>query len=171
MRLWRSSLRSWAAALAVALAGAVTACGEDREEGAGTSTTGTGTEAAAPAGDPVATVELTESEFKIAPKEPRVDKSGVVRFDVRNTGQTEHALEVETPEGERETEPFGPGETASLEVLLEPGTYTMYCPVGDHEQRGMTGRITVAGGGGDAGGAGGERNEGGYPGSDAHGGY
>ena len=146
----------------------LTACGDD-DENDRADTTGTGTEAAAPAGEPVATVELAESDFKIEPKDPKVDKTGVIRFSLKNTGQAPHALEVETPQGERETEEFGPGETASLDVELEPGTYTMYCPVGDHEQRGMTGTITV-GEGGEQGGA--EEDEGGGdPGSDAHGGY
>jgi uncharacterized cupredoxin-like copper-binding protein len=152
--------------LVLAAAVALAACGDDDEENDRAGTTGTGTEATAPAGEPVATVELEEADFRIEPKDPKVDKSGVIRFTLKNTGQAQHALEVETPEGERETEPFAPGETASLDVLLEPGTYTMYCPVGDHEQRGMTGTITVGEGGGrgDEGGAEG-------PGSDAHGGY
>jgi uncharacterized cupredoxin-like copper-binding protein len=155
-------------ALAIAAALALGACGDDDEDDRA-GTTGTGTEAAAPAGEPVATVELEESDFKIEPKEPKVDKSGVIRFSLKNTGQAQHALEVETPEGESETEPFGPGETATLDVELDPGTYTMYCPVGDHEQRGMTGTITVGEGGGDSGTTT-EEDEGGG-GSDAHGGY
>jgi uncharacterized cupredoxin-like copper-binding protein len=162
--MMRRRIRFFMPALAIAAAVALTACGDDGDDEGG------GGEATAPAGEPVATVELEESDFKIEPKEPKVDKGGVIRFNIRNTGDAQHALEVETPQGERETEPFGPGETARLDVELEPGTYTMYCPVGDHEQRGMTGTITVGEGGGAQGGA--DEDEGGEgPSSDAHGGY
>jgi uncharacterized cupredoxin-like copper-binding protein len=30
-----------------------------------------------------------------------------------------------------------------LEVSLDAGTYKLYCPVGNYEQRGMTGMVTV----------------------------
>jgi uncharacterized cupredoxin-like copper-binding protein len=35
------------------------------------------------------------------------------------------------------------GERTTLTVRLAPGTYKWYCPVGDHERRGMTGRVRV----------------------------
>ena len=113
-----------AALMALVLGTSLAACGEDRDE-SGTNAGGTGTAATAeePAGEPVATVQLEESDFEIEPSEPEVDADGVVEFEIRNTGDTEHALEVEGPDGERETEPFGPGERATLEVRLEPGEY------------------------------------------------
>ena len=38
---------------------------------------------------------------------------------------------------------FRPGESTLLEVNLDPGIYKLYCPVGDHEERGMVGTVTV----------------------------
>jgi uncharacterized cupredoxin-like copper-binding protein len=135
---------------------ALTSCGEDRQTGTGTSTTGTtGTEtekskATAPV---AATIEIAETDFKLNPANPRVRKPGVVEFVATNKGKALHALEVEGPGGEAETKTIQPGRSARLKVdLSKPGSYTMYCPVGDHEQRGMTGKVTVAGGSGGSGG-------------------
>jgi len=44
---------------------------------------------------------------------------------------------------EEETEDIEPGENAELEVNLEPGTYELYGPVGNHEERGMVGTVAV----------------------------
>jgi plastocyanin len=38
------------------------------------------------------------------------------------------------------------GKGSSVTVDLKPGTYTFYCPVPGHEQAGMKGTLTVAGG-------------------------
>ena len=60
-----------------------------------------------------------------------------------------HALEVEGPSGEVETEDLQPGDSADLDVdLSEPGEYEIYCPVDDHKGMGMEGTITVGGDGG-----------------------
>lgn len=130
---------------------ALGACGEDRDEGAKTGTTGTtpttGTTAegtAGATGKPVATVKVSETEFKLDPENPRVAKSGVIAFEVSNDGQTVHALEVEGPSGEVESSTLDPGERTVIKADLPPGTYKWYCPVGDHEQRGMVGRVRVA---------------------------
>jgi uncharacterized cupredoxin-like copper-binding protein len=127
----------------VALAG----CGGD-DERAETSGTGTEGEAAPAAGAPVATVKVGETEYKLDPSKPKVAKAGTVEFDVQNNGQVVHALEVEGPSGESETESIQPGKSAKLKVNLnKAGTYEMYCPIDNHKGRGMTGEVKVAGGG------------------------
>ena len=144
-------------AMAVLAAG----CGEDDEgrvdvsggtdtSTTGTSTAGTSTEAA-PTGAASATVKISETEYALSPANPSVDKAGVVRFEVTNDGKVDHALEVEGPEGEVETETIAPGGKATLKADLgKAGRYEWYCPIGDHKDRGMKGEITVAGGGGKA---------------------
>ena len=163
--------RSLLALLIAALA--LGGCGEDDEgrvDGSGggatdTSTTGTSTEQAGPTGPAVATVSVAETEFRLSPANPSVAKPGVVEFKVVNAGKAVHALEVEGPGLEVETDRIEPGGEATLKAdLNKPGRYKWYCPIGDHEARGMKGEIKVAGGGG-------EKREGGGPGSDAHGGY
>ena len=151
-------------------------CGEDDEgrvdvsggtDTAGTSTTGTSTEAA-PTGAPVATIDVAEAEFRLSPANPSVSEAGVVEFNVTNAGKVVHALEVEGPEGEVETDTIQPGKSATLKADLgKAGRYEWYCPIGDHKDRGMEGEITVAGGGG----AEKEDKEDREAGSDGHGGY
>lgn len=152
---------------------ALAGCGDDDEGrvdvSGGTNTTGTeasGTSTeAGPQGAAVATIDVAEAEFRLSPANPSVSKAGVVEFNVTNAGKVVHALEVEGPEGEVETEPIDPGKSATLKADLgKAGRYEWYCPIGDHKDRGMKGKITVAGGGRD------EKEDRG-PGSDGHGGY
>lgn len=62
--------------------------------------------------------------------------AGPTSFQVTNQGDTVHGFEVEGLGLEEEIE-VPPGETRTLEVSLEPGTYRIYCPVADHSERGM----------------------------------
>jgi plastocyanin len=103
-------------------------------------------EAAEPAGDG-AVVDVALSDFAIEPSSLALEP-GAYTFHVVNEGATVHALEIEGPTGEVETEEIGPGESADLTVdLEEEGEYELYCPVGDHRDRGMEGTIAVGGGG------------------------
>jgi plastocyanin len=69
---------------------------------------------------------------------------GPVRFVVINAADTAHGFEVEGHGIEEEVAEIAPGTTDSLTVdLHESGEYVIYCPVGDHRQRGMTGTLTV----------------------------
>jgi uncharacterized cupredoxin-like copper-binding protein len=139
----RPAILAAAGLIALAAAG----CGEKREAGTGTSTSGGTSTTPAATGPAVATVKVSETEFKLDPASPEVPKDGVVQFDVKNDGATEHALEIETPDGEFETESIAPGKSATLKADLKAGTYVWYCPIGDHKDKGMEGEISVAGGG------------------------
>jgi PQQ system protein len=144
------ALRPLAAALA---AGAlvIAGCGGDDNNGDGNASTGASKSAdtSAGAGGSAGTVKLSETEFKIDPANPAVKKAGSVTIDVKNDGQIVHALEVEGPNGEAKTQPIQGGQSAKLTVdLSKPGTYEMYCPIGNHKAMGMKGTIVVAGGGG-----------------------
>ena len=92
-------------------------------------------------------VEVSLGEFAIEPSTIEVDP-GSYTFRVTNDGGAVHALEIEGPSGEEETAELASGESAELNVDLEDGEYEMYCPVGDHRERGMEGTITVGEGGG-----------------------
>ena len=102
------------------------------------------TTAAEPAGDPVDTVDVSETEYELDPSDPTISKPGVVEFVVTNDGEIDHSLEVEGPTGEVETPVIAPGDSATLEAdLSEPGEFTWYCPIGTHAEQGMEGTITV----------------------------
>ena len=91
------------------------------------------------------TVRITETDFALDPGSVSLDDPGTYRFDVVNEGQVAHALEIEGEGIEEETETLEPGERATLNVTLEAGEYELYCPVSDHADQGMTGKIEVAG--------------------------
>ena len=118
-----------AATLASTLALALPACGgEEGEEATGT---------------PIMTIEIVETDFALDPATVELDKAGTYTFRAVNRGNTEHALEIESEDVEEETETIEPGESAELTVKLEAGEYELYCPVGDHKERGMDGAVSV----------------------------
>jgi uncharacterized cupredoxin-like copper-binding protein len=93
-------------------------------------------------------VDVALGEFTIEPAAISVEP-GSYTFHVVNEGGALHALEIEGPGGEVETEELEPGESADLTVdFAEAGEYEIYCPVGNHRDQGMEGAITVGGGGG-----------------------
>jgi uncharacterized cupredoxin-like copper-binding protein len=134
------------AAIGAAIAVPIAGCGGDDEDNGDT---GAATSAATQASTTTAgggggeTVGMSLTDFALNPADATV-KPGTVTFDVTNDGQTTHALEVEGPGEEVETEDLSPGDSAKLTVdLSKPGTYEMYCPVDDHRGMGMEGEITV----------------------------
>lgn len=116
------------AALALALAG----CGGD-----------SGSEATT--GDISETFAISMNDFTLSPATLTIDAPGTYTFDATNDGGVDHALEIEGQGVEEETETVGPGESTSLTVDLEAGTYEMYCPIDNHRDLGMTGEVTVSG--------------------------
>jgi plastocyanin len=146
----------WIGGLAVvaALVMALGACGSDDDEGGGSgggagaqqeeSSSGGGGSGAGGGGGSGggSTVQVSATEFKFDPANPKV-KAGKVKFEMTNDGQAPHALEIEGEGVEEETDTIDGGESTTLTVELAEGTYRIYCPVGDHEERGMVGTLTV----------------------------
>jgi plastocyanin len=114
------------------------------------------------------TLDLSATEFTFAPSDATVDTAGDVTIRVTNDGGAVHALEIEGNGTEAETAEIEPGGSAELTVELSEGTYTIYCPIGDHRSRGMEGAITV---GGAAPAPGGEPDDSGSDRSDGYGSY
>jgi plastocyanin len=113
----------WAATLVVALA----ACESASEE----------------SGPVAERVEIEATSYAYSPTTITVPV-GRIRFVIHNAADIVHGFEVEGQGMEEEIEEIQPGATDSLTVTLEePGTYVIYCPVADHEQRGMTGTVEV----------------------------
>ena len=101
--------------------------------------------AASPMASPVgegATVQVSLSDFAI--DMPAELAAGPTVFTITNDGEVPHNFEIEGQGIEVELEEnLQPGETGTLEVDLQPGTYEVYCPVGNHADRGMRLELTV----------------------------
>jgi len=111
---------------------AVAGCGGDN---GGEATTGTASQ----------TFSITESDFTLSPSTVTIDAPGTYTFEATNDGGVDHALEIEGNGVAKETETIGPGESASVTVDLETGTYEMYCPISNHRDLGMAGEVSVSG--------------------------
>jgi plastocyanin len=92
----------------------------------------------------VATAEVALVDYALDVSDSRVPRAGLVAFEATNDGLVRHALAVDGPAGQVRTAPLPPGERATITVRLPPGTYKWYCPLADHERRGMVGRVRVA---------------------------
>jgi uncharacterized cupredoxin-like copper-binding protein len=134
--------------LAAVVGGLVVAgCGEDEETGGGGAQTAT-EEAEQPSQAASQTIDISATDFRFDPANPKVEKVGVVEFRLTNDGKSPHALEVEGPGGEVETDVIQPGKSATLTAdLSRQGSFVIYCPVGNHRELGMEGKVQVAGGG------------------------
>ncbi len=86
------------------------------------------------------------SEWKVELSEATI-AAGPVTFTISNAGSIPHAFEVEGEGIEQETTVIQPGATATLTLTLKPGTYEVYCPVGEdsHKKLGMETHLTVVG--------------------------
>jgi plastocyanin len=90
------------------------------------------------------TVNVTLVSFQI--EMPASLPAGPTTFTITNDGTHEHNFEVEGNGIEEKLEAnLRPGESGTLEVDLQPGTYEVYCPVGDHRDQGMFLELTVTG--------------------------
>lgn len=70
---------------------------------------------------------------------------GPAVFTVTNAGPDVHTLAVEGPNVSRTADEasMATGAQTSFEVNLTPGSYTLYCPLGDHRQRGESATLTI----------------------------
>ena len=131
-----------AAVAAVVLAG----CGSSGSGGGtaagGPSSTGNGSPGAAGSGTATAvTVDASEYTLKLPSNHM---SPGTYTFTMDNVGHATHAIELEGPGVDKaKSSTAGPGGKATLTVTLQPGSYEMWCPVGNHKQAGMDTTITV----------------------------
>ncbi|CAL9405222.1 hypothetical protein SUDANB121_01554 [Nocardiopsis dassonvillei] len=83
-------------------------------------------------------------DFRFEPGQLTVAEGRPVAFRFANDTDGAHSFAVESL-GIDVTVPAG--RTRTVVVDLEPGTYPFVCSVGDHEEDGMVGRLTVVGDG------------------------
>jgi uncharacterized cupredoxin-like copper-binding protein len=134
--IYRETLRTYVVALVALLATiALASCASSQGKIGTTQVTPTARGSA---------VEVILKDYEILM--PESVPAGEVTFSVTNAGNHFHDFEVEV-NGQRRHVDNGvkPGETRTLVVALTPGTYSVECPVGMHEQRGMRRKLTVTG--------------------------
>ncbi|HVE23845.1 MAG TPA: cupredoxin domain-containing protein [Sporichthya sp.] len=148
----------------IAAAGAalvlLAACGDDKKDeatsqppaatstpDAGSSSTEPTTEASAQSSSgssaDATTVDIDLSEFMV-----HLDKTtlaaGTYTFKATNSGSIPHAFQIDGPGVEdKGTGTIQPGDEGTVTVTLQKGTYTFYCPVPGHEDKGMKQEVTV----------------------------
>ena len=117
-------------ALSLLLAAALAGCGSDDDGGDG--------EAA-----PADAVELVATDFAFEPSSLTLDAAGEHTLTLANEGEFPHALAFDDLDAA--TGNVDPGSSGEVTVELEPGSYTIYCPVGNHRDQGMEGTLVVGG--------------------------
>jgi plastocyanin len=93
-------------------------------------------------------LRISADEYRFNPKNIVVSTAGKpsakVRVELKNDGAQAHDIRfLRAGEDAGGTPVFGPGQTKSVELTLVKGDYDIICTVGDHEQLGMKGRVTV----------------------------
>lgn len=98
-------------------------------------------------------VTATESEFKIQLSRQSFSP-GSYSFVAVNSGKLPHSLEINGPglSNQRIGGTIAPGQSKTLTVTLQKGTYDVFCPVPGHKQQGMDVQMTVGGASGGSGG-------------------
>ena len=126
----------------MAVAAIAAGCGSDDDS---TTTTPPAAAASTPAATSGGGAELalTAEEgggLSFDPKDLSADAGEVTLTMANPDGNTmPHAVALEDDSGEV----VQPGGTSTVSADLQPGTYTFFCPVGDHRQEGMEGTLTV----------------------------
>ena len=140
-KAWRTPAgRVVTASLAIVL---LAACGGTSN--ASTSAAPSPNAAAAAAAKPAGTnVGVTEKEFSIT-----LDKTsfspGTYTFAIRNQGQYPHNLKISGPGVSSAASPIMTGgNSGSLTVTLQKGSYQLWCGVPGHKDKGMLTTIKVA---------------------------
>ena len=85
-------------------------------------------------------VTMTEYHFTM----PATAKAGKTTFVIKNAGRKEHAFEIKGQGIDQKLSPNPkPGQTATLQVDLKPGSYNITCPLPFHTMRGMKSTLMV----------------------------
>ena len=131
--------------LALALTGTLLAgCGGDDEEPAATPAA-TAEEPAAGgggSGDTLAVSSPADGSLKFDQTELTAP-AGTVTIDYDNPSGVPHAVAIEGDGVDAVGETVTDAKAPPLTAELKAGTYTFYCPVGQHREAGMEGQLTV----------------------------
>ena len=83
-------------------------------------------------------------DYLIRPQRIRVPKGGRLTITVVNHGRLGHTFRIRGPNHVAfKLTTLKPGERRTRTVKLAAGNYTMFCALANHEELGMSGRLTV----------------------------
>ena len=88
------------------------------------------------------TISVVAQDFSFSLDSSQAE-SGTITFIVENNGSMDHDFAIRGNGVDEKTPKIEPGESATLTVELEPGTYTYVCTLSGHELLGMRGTFTV----------------------------
>jgi plastocyanin len=95
-------------------------------------------------------VTVTAHEFHFDPSDITVQPGREVHVILHNEGEAPHNIRFVLAENQEEeiAQNVEMGEIGTLQFTapLQEGEYEFYCPVGDHREQGMTGRLIVQNG-------------------------
>ncbi len=88
-------------------------------------------------------ISFEQRDFRFKPQAAR-SRAGAVRVEVVNRGRLPHALELHLRGRERlRIATVLPGRRGSASARLPAGRYRFACPIGNHEELGMHGVLTL----------------------------
>ena len=125
---------------------ATAACGSSSSPTASPTTAagGGGTATTAASSGAPNRITVSESEYHIQ-LSPDTLHPGQYVIAVNNTGKVTHDLVVNGPGVQAQRSPFlAPGQSATMTVTLQSGTYELYCGVDGHKDLGMDLHIQVS---------------------------
>ena len=92
---------------------------------------------------PLKEFTVTETEYSFSPTIINVNMGDRVKITFVNSGSFDHDFIID--ELGLNTGKTKSGGTSALEFIAStPGTYTYYCGIKDHQEKGMEGTLTVA---------------------------
>ena len=92
-----------------------------------------------PPGDHFAIVHLRDDGMEL----PDAIPAGTISFEVENNGAEPHGFVIEGPGVSERLDDLAPLERGVLTVNLDPGTYSVYSPVGDDREEGLEAALQV----------------------------
>ena len=93
------------------------------------------------------TMHVVATDFAFDPSAITAS-DGNLTFELMNEGGAPHALAIRGNGVDESSDTVDGGQSTTFEVSLQDGSYEIYCPVGDHADRGMVGTLQVGVGGG-----------------------
>lgn len=155
-----STIRRWSmiACALLLVSGALAACGSNSSDDSSSSSTsgdasttqssdasGGGSSTASAGGGSALDISAVESGGLGFSRRALSARAGSVTIRLANgSGDSfPHGIAIEGNGVDKDGAVVQPGGTSTVTVRLKPGTYTFYCPVGDHEKEGMKGTLTV----------------------------